>query len=31
MYISVGHDERDVHDTLSAFDDAARTLANERG
>ena len=31
MYISVAHDERDVRDTLSAFDDAARTLANERG
>ncbi len=31
MYISVAHDERDVRDTLAAFDDAARTIANERG
>jgi glutamate-1-semialdehyde 2,1-aminomutase len=31
MYISIAHDERDVADTLAAFDDAARTLAAERG
>lgn len=31
MYISIAHDERDVSDTLAAFEEAARTMAAERG